>query len=139
MTATEVVITPETVLYRRLAPSHVYPATHRKPEKRGTVNSTAFKYDGDPQQEISVALAGMVTPEECANRGKYAGRGHGVGAIAVADVLAIGLRVRHDPVLGSVDGMDTEAHAVIVREGGLITADDCDRLARATRVVLPPR
>jgi hypothetical protein len=136
---TVVAITPDTVLYRRLAASHVYPDDHRKVEKRGKVNSTAFKYDREPQQEISVEIAAMTTIEECANRGKYAGRGHGVGALTVRDVERLGLRVRHDPVRGDPDRMDTEAHAVIVREGGPITMDDCDRLASITTVVLKPR
>src|SRR3954469_7239688 len=102
-------ITSDTVLYRRLAASHIYPDDHRKAEKRGRVNSTPFKYDREPQQEISVEIAAMTTIEECANRGKYAGRGHGVGALAVRDVERLGLHVRHDPVRGDPDGMDTEA------------------------------
>ncbi len=132
-------ITPDTVLYRRLAASHVYPDNHRRVEKRGKVNSTAFKYDREPQQEISVEIADLTTPEECANRGRYKGRGHGVGALIVRDVERLGLRVHHDPVRGDPNGMDTEAHAVIVRDEGEITMDDCDRLAAITTVVLRPR
>jgi hypothetical protein len=137
MTVTPIV--PETVLYRRLAFSHVYPDDHRKVEKRGKVNSTAFKYDREPQQEISVEIASMTTVEECANRGKYNGRGHGVGALVVRDVEATGLRVLHAPVRGDPKGMDTAAHAIIVREDGPITMNDCDRLAGMTTVLLKPR
>ena len=84
-------------------------------------------------------IADLTTAEECANRGKYKGRGHGVGALIVRDVERLGLRVLHDPIRNDPDGMDTEAHAVIVREEGPITIDDCDRLATITTVVLRPR
>jgi hypothetical protein len=54
-----ITVNDDDLLYRRLAPSHVR-------HKDGTVNSTAYKFDGKPDQHISDELAKVTTAEECA-------------------------------------------------------------------------
>jgi hypothetical protein len=109
-------------LYRRLAPSHVR-------HKDGTVNSTAYKFDGKPDQHISVELATMTTAEECAAR---SGRpGFGTGVLKAREVRALGFTITHD-------GEGTPSHAVIEPVSGENTADLCSQLADITAIVIMP-
>jgi hypothetical protein len=105
-------------LYRRLAPHHV--------RDDGTVNSSAFKRGKGFDPSISVDLARLTaTPQDAIRTRPH----FGLGMLRVADVRAIGLTVRHDPV------PDNPAHCLIE---GLTSKVVARHLASLVRVLLFP-
>jgi hypothetical protein len=106
-------------LYRRLAPGHVDPD--------GSVNSAAFKVRGRPDLHISVDLASVTSPWAALARAPRPG--FGLGALQVGAVRLLGFSVRRDPL------PDNPAHALIEGDND---KPKCRRLARATRIVIPP-
>src|ERR1700742_289840 len=75
-------------LYRRIAPSFL------KPD--GSVASAAFKTNGKPDDQISVDLARMTTPQRCAERAMRPG--FAVGELIAGECRSLGFAVRHDPL-----------------------------------------
>jgi hypothetical protein len=107
----------EDELYRRL---------HLTAVKGDIVMPGAYNVDGDYPWEISVDIAKLLSSPKDSIRTKPF---HGVGAITVADVLELGLQVRHDPV------EENEAHALITGN----TRANARLLAERTRLLIPPR
>jgi hypothetical protein len=95
-----IVIATEDLLYRRIFAQFV--------KSDGRVSSAAFKVNSRPDNEISVDLAKLTTPEESVNR---AGRpGFLLGQLVTGGVRQIGFEVRYDPVPGN------PAHSLITGE-----------------------
>jgi hypothetical protein len=112
-------ISDDEILFRRLAPDHLYPD--------GTTNSNAYKCRGKPDPEISVDLARLTRESDALAR---AGRpGFHLGVLRVRDVRALGLVVRHAPT------PENPSHGVI--EGNSSKAM-CRQLAEITAVRIPP-
>jgi hypothetical protein len=107
-------------LYRRLAPGHV--------DSDGAVNSAAFKVRGRPDLHISVDLARLTMPDAALARAPRPG--FGLGVLVARVPRSLGFSVRRDPL------PDNAAHALI--EGDNDKAK-CRLLARATRVLIPPK
>jgi hypothetical protein len=105
-------------LYRRIVPYDI--------KKDGSVSSAAFMKDRgkSPDNEISVEIARLTTPIECATR--YGDRGFNVIAVNAGEARQLGFEIRHDPL------PDCYPHALIV---GSNTRDLCQQLAAASRVV----
>ena len=118
----EIIVEDDDLLYRRLAPAHVR-------RRDGTVNSNAYKFNGSPDQHISVELAKMTTAEECAARARRPG--FGTGVLRAREVRALGFRITHD-------GEGTPSHAVIEPVSGENTADLCSQLADITAIIIMP-
>lgn len=112
-------------LYRRIVSFHLYPD--------GTINSAAFKLrSGKPDPHLSVELARLTTPQECAQR---PGRpGFGVAALRAQVPRSLGLRVRHDPC--PPQDPTNDAHALIE---GNTSKENCRRLAAAASVLIKPK
>ncbi len=93
-------IVAEDLLYRRIFGQFV--------KSDGRVSSAAFKVNSRPDNEISVDLAKLTTPEESVNR---AGRsGFLLGQLVAGEVREFGFEVHHDPL------PDNPAHAIIAGE-----------------------
>lgn len=102
---------------------------HRSAYRNGIVGRRAFMYDDEPQQNLSVDLAKLTTPQECRSR---AGKpGFGVGELSVAYVRSeeIGFEVFHKPE------NDNWAHCELSGENTLIK---CQLLAEHLAVCLVP-
>ena len=109
-------IADDDLLYRRLAPGHLYP--------NGAANSNAFKLNGAPDPQISVDLARLTTVDESV---MSAGRpGFRVGVLRVGDVRKLGLEVIHDPTDENV------SHCIIT---GNTQRATCTLLAELTKVI----
>jgi hypothetical protein len=120
-------ITPDDSLYRRISASG-----HVAPDGKTVTFGAFLKFDpvtrkNVPDEQCSVDLARMTTPEATAARG---GPQWGVAQLAASVPLDMGLAVQHDPMA------DNPAHAEI---RGLKTRPECIKLAEACVVVLPPR
>lgn len=104
-------------LYRRIVPYYI--------KKDGSVSSAAFMKDRGktPDNEISVEIARLTTPAECATR--YGDRGFLVIALTVGSVRALGFDVRHDPL------PDCYPHALIIGDN---TRERCHALATASQL-----
>jgi hypothetical protein len=105
-------------LYRRIVPYYI--------KKDGSISSAAFMKDRGktPDNEISVEIARLTTPVECATR--YGDRGFRVIALTAGSARALGFDVRHDPLL------DCYPHALIVGDN---TRERCHALAASSRLV----
>ena len=112
-------IADEDGLYRRLVTYHI------KPD--GKVSSAAFKRRDKPDNEISVDLARLTTPQDCLQRAERPG--FSVGELLAPVPRSLGFLVRHDPL------EENYAHSLIVGPN-----DDakCRSLAEATQVVYRP-
>lgn len=109
-------ITDDDLLYRRLAPDHLY--------SDGTANSNAFKRDGKPDSELSVDLARLTNEADSLAR---AGRpGFRLGVLKVADVRVLNLEVTHAPT------DDNPSHSLI---RGNTQKAICRQLAERTAVL----
>jgi hypothetical protein len=106
-------------LYRRLARHHV--------REDGRVSSSAFKRGKEPDPEVSVNLARLMTYEEMLRRADLPDQG--VGVIVARVPLRLGLTVRHDPV------DENPAHSVIE---GQTTRAQPRQLAEATGIQEQP-
>ena len=106
-------------LYRRLARHHV--------KENGQVSSSAFKRGKDPDPEVSVNLARLMSYDEMLRRANRPDQG--VGVIVARIPRRLGLTVRHDPVEGN------PAHAVIE---GQTTRAQPRQLAEETRILKYP-
>ena len=106
-------------LYRRLAPGAIRPD--------GTVSRVAYMRNSQPDDEISVDLARLTTPER--SLAPVAGRGFGLGALVAGYPRSLGLAVRHDPL------PENPSHALIVGRSDRAT---CRLLADQTRIVVSP-
>jgi hypothetical protein len=120
-------ITATDDLYRRLVPNG-----HVAPDGK-TVLWTAFlrrKLPGErharPDPQLSVNLARLTTPEATVAAARP---GFGVGSFSASVPIRMGLSVRHDPQ------PDNYAHSLVE---GLATEEQCQDLADATVIVLPP-
>jgi hypothetical protein len=119
----EVQIECDDVLYRRLVPE-----SHIKPD--GTVASSAYKKSGPdkkskvPDDEISVELARLTSPQESVNRAPRAG--FCLGQLQVSVIEPLGLTVKHDPL------DNNPAHTLIL---GNASMDTCAKLAEETKVI----
>ena len=105
-------------LYRRIVPYYI--------KKDGSISSAAFMKDRGktPDNEISVEIARLTTPVECATR--YGDRGFRVIALTARSARSLDFEVRHDPL------PDCYPHALIVGEN---TRERCLALATASRVI----
>jgi hypothetical protein len=105
-------------LFRRIPPYYI--------KKNGTVSSAAFMKDRGktPVNEISVEIARLTSPDECARR--YGDRGFRVIAITAGSARALSFDVRHDPL------PDCYPHALIIGDND---RDRCQQLAAMSRVV----
>lgn len=113
-----VTIEPEDVLYRRL---------HASAVDGDRVTRAAFMTNGKYDRELSVQIAKLLnSPHECLHDRPH----FGVGAITVADVLALGFTVVHDPQ------PDDSAHALVIGEN---SKQEARALARSTIILIPPR
>jgi hypothetical protein len=106
-------------LYRRIPPYYI--------KKNGAISSAAFMKDRGktPDNEISVEIARLTSPEECSRR--FGDRGFRVIAITAGSARALNFDVRHDPL------PDCYPHALVVGDNA---RDRCQQLAAASRVVL---
>jgi len=106
-------------LFRRLAPAFV------KPD--GTVSSKAFMTNNHPDDEISVHLARMITPQDAlrlSNRPTFK-----IGSLVARVPRNYGFEVEHAPTV--VD----RSHALIIGKNTIVK---CRQLAAATSVVVVP-
>jgi hypothetical protein len=109
-------------LYRRIVSFHL--------NSDGSINSAAFKLRGKPDPHLSVELARLTTPQECALR---PGRpGFGVAVLEAQVPRSLGLRVRHDPC--PPEDPANYAHALIE---GNSSKENCRRLAAASVLIKP--
>jgi hypothetical protein len=121
-------ITREDQLYRRLVPNG-----HVAPDGK-TILLAAFlrKLPGEkkshPDPTLSVDLARLTTPEATLARAPRPG--FGVAKFPARVAMDLGLTVRHAPE------RDNYAHAQVE---GLATLEQCQRLADASTLVLPPQ
>jgi hypothetical protein len=106
-------------LYRRIAPGAIRPD--------GSMSRAAYMRNSQPDDEISVDLGRLTTPECSLEPVK--GRGFGLGALLAGFPRSLGLAVRHDPL------PTNRAHALIV---GTTTRQTCRLLADQTRLVVTP-
>jgi len=113
------VIDDDDELYRRLARHHI--------KENGQVSSAAFKRGKDPDPEISVNLARLMTYNEMLRRANRPDQG--VGVIVAHVPRRLGLTVRHDPVESNL------AHSVIE---GQTTREQPRLLAEATQILKYP-
>ena len=106
------------LLYRRILNWHI--------KSDGSISSAAFKdRKGRPDNSISVELASLTTPQECAAR---PGRpGFSVISLTAREPRSLDLTVRHDPL------PDNYAHALIEGEN---SQSKCEKLARAAIICL---
>lgn len=113
---------PETIededfLHRRLHPFAV--------RRDGTVSSSAFEANGRPDNQISVDLARMTTPERTLrDRPDF-----GIGQLVARDPRAIGFEVVHDPLAAN------DAHSLIRGENSKAR---CRQIAEKTIVLFLP-
>jgi hypothetical protein len=93
-------------------------------KKDGSISSVAFMTANFPDEQASVDLARLTTPEESVNR---EGRGRRkLGQLQALGPRVLGLEVVHDPL----DGND--AHSLIL---GANSKAMCRKLARLVEVV----
>lgn len=81
-------IDDDDALFRRIAPDFV--------KKDGSVSTSAFKRNRVPDNEISLELEALSSPEECSNRGKTPG--FAVGRFVARLPRSLGFDVYHDPL-----------------------------------------
>jgi hypothetical protein len=107
------------ILYRRIAPYYI--------KKDGTISSAAFMKDRGKtlDNEISVEIARLTTPIECATR--YGDRGFRVIAITAGTARTLDSIVRHDPL------PECNSHALIT---GSNSREKCHLLVSRARIVL---
>lgn len=118
MTADIVTIADGDDLLRRVLPYFI--------KADDSVSSAAFKKrNKQPDNEISVELARLSSPVECAER--YGPRGFRVIALTAGAARALSFEVRHDPL------EDCYPHSLIVGENN---ADRCEQLASSAWPVL---
>lgn len=104
-------------LHRRLAPGWV---------TGGVVNSAAFKRNGVPDDEVSVDLARLTTPEKTLqDRPDF-----GIGNIVAGAVRRCGFDAVHDPL------EENPAHSLI---RGNTSKAGCRLLAEQMVVIIAPR
>ncbi len=114
-------ISDDDLLYRRF---------HRKSLRRDrSITDGAYTRPKSriPDPEISVDLERLTTAEETL---AAAPPGFGLGVLSAGDVRKLGFTVRYQPLPGN------NAHCIIE---GVKTEEDCDRLAKVTRVHTLPR
>lgn len=104
-------------LHRRLAPSHV---------TAGVVNSAAFVTNRMPDNEISVDLARLTTPEQTLRDRPH----FGIGSIRAAAARKLGFEAIHDPL------PDNHAHSLL---RGQNSKPLCRLLAEQTVLIVAPR
>jgi hypothetical protein len=112
-------------LYRRIVPDNVI---------NGELNAGAFSLRPG-EDALSVDIARLTSAEECLAR---AGRPDvGLAVISASDVIALGLNVAHDPVVGdSTSGIpDNYAHARITGENSRAVRS---KLAKAAAILVMP-
>jgi hypothetical protein len=94
----------------------------------GTVSSAAYKLGGKPDNQISVDLAKLTTPEESVQRARRPGAG--LGFLRVGFARSLAFMVRHVPVAENFSHCQIE---------GQNSRQKCRLLAEATTVIIPPR
>lgn len=104
-------------LYRRIFYQYV--------RKDGSISSSAYRVDGNPDCSISVYLA-RLTDHKAALSGYQK---HGLGEIRAGYPRSIGFVVRHDPIA------DNYAHSLIE---GQNSKTKCHQLAENTQLVVVP-
>lgn len=113
-------------LYRRLAPNHL--------RFDGSVSSSAFKVGKAWDNQISVDLAKLTTPEEAVARARRPETA-GLGILTAGFPRGLGFTVRHDPLL------ENSAHTLIEgensRQKSLRLAEEMRILVRPASVPLP--
>jgi hypothetical protein len=112
-------------LYRRIVPDNV---------TNGELNAGAFSLRSG-EDALSVDIARLTSAEECLAR---AGRPDvGIAVLGVGDVVALGLIVEHDPVVGdSSSGIpDNYAHARITGDNSRAIRG---KLAKAAVILVMP-
>jgi len=108
-------------LYRRFA---------RDVVKNGKVNKGAYYFSGEPDPSASVDLASLTTAEKT-RLGARKPENAGVGEILSDVPIDLGLKVKRVPDLKT----GNLAHCLII---GVTTKDQCQQLAEATQIVIPP-
>ncbi|HEX5164958.1 MAG TPA: hypothetical protein VFV93_06145 [Thermomicrobiales bacterium] len=112
-------------LYRRIVPDNV---------TNGELNAGAFSLRPG-EDALSVDIARLTSVEECLAR---AGRPDvGLSVLSVGDVVALGLTVEHDPVVGdAASGIPANyAHARITGENSRAIRS---KLAKAAVILVSP-
>lgn len=94
----------------------------------GSLSSSAYKTNGEPDNEISVHLARLVDPEEVLRRASRPT--FGVGSIVARCPRDLGFSVYHDPL------PEDDSHSLIA---GQNSRAKCRILAEKTKVVRFPR
>lgn len=111
-------ISDDELLYRRVIGFHVVNNTR--------ISSGAFKdRRGKPENEISVDIAGMTTPEACLARAPNTS--FRIGELVARDARELGFDVVLDPL------PDNDAHALICGEN---SPARCRALAQRTRLII---
>ncbi len=118
-------IDDDDTLFRRIAPDFV--------KKDGSVSTSAFKRNRVPDNEISLELEALSSPEECSNRGKTPG--FAMGRLVAFLPRSLGFDVRHDPLPNhAYPDVVNAAHCVA---GGENDEMKCKQLALGTIICLP--
>lgn len=109
-------------LFRRIAPDFV--------KKDGSISTSAFKKNRVPDNEISLELEALSSPEECSNRGKTPG--FAVGRLVALLPRSLGFDVRHDPLPNEeYPDVANYAHCIAIGENDEVK---CKRLALGTTI-----
>ena len=108
-------------LYRRLP---------RDVVRNGKVTRGAYYFRGEPDPSVSVDLASLTTAEEARQRARRSDQ-VGIGELLSDVPIDLGLEVERAPDVAA----GNPAHCLI---RGASTKDLCQRLADATRIVIPP-
>jgi hypothetical protein len=108
-------------LYRRIYRDHI--GSDR------CILPVAFKVHGKPDNEISVDLARLTTPERTLAMAKNGGADHGLGSMVAGGPRSLGFDVVHAPLNANC------AHSLIRGENSL---ERCARLAAMTCMIRHP-
>lgn len=114
------IVNDDDELYRRLAILHV--------NDDESINSAAYKVRGKPDNDISVDLARLTTPEDSANRAQKPG--FGIGVLTADIPRALELKVTHTPV------EDNPAHSSIKGKNNRAISR---KLAEQTKLLKKPQ
>lgn len=105
------------ILYRRVPNVHLY--------EDGTIKSVAFQVRGKPDNNISVDLARLTTPQEILARARNPGTTK-VGVLVAGYARSLGFIIRHDPL------PDNPSHCLMEGENNKVK---CKLLAEATTIL----
>ena len=108
----------------------LYRCLARDVVRNGKVTRGADYFRGEPDPSVSVDLASPTTAEEARQRARLPDQ-VGIGELLSDVPIVLGLRVERAPD----EATGNPAHCLIV---GASTKDLCQRLADATRIVIPP-